>query len=346
MPADTYRESGVDIAAGEEFVKAIRPMADSTHRRGVVGSIGGFAGLFDLRAAGYRDPLLVAATDGTGTKLLLAQETGRLEGLGQDLVAMCVNDLVCHGAEPLFFLDYLATGRLEPKPAKELLAGIVHACQESDTALIGGETAEMPGLYTHGKFDLAGFAVGAVERDAVLPKPVWQGDVVLGFASSGVHANGFSLVRRIATNLGLSWQDPAPFQTDTELGEALLEPTRIYTRTAKALAHWDCIRSLAHITGGGMTGNAARGLPKNLALNIDLASWPLPPVFQWLGLGMKKEEMLAVFNCGIGMIAICPPEKASQARQLAQDCSEQVFQIGEVIPAESDRIRYTGEFRD
>ena len=348
---DSYRKAGVNVAAGDRFVNAIRPLVEGAQRKGVMGQIGGFGGLFDLRAAGYEDPILVAAADGVGTKLCIAAETGRLDTIGIDLVAMCVNDLVCQGAEPLFFLDYYATGKLDPAGARKILAGIAQGCKLANTALIGGETAEMPGLYAPGDFDLAGFAVGAVERSAVLPAPVEPGDVVLGFASSGLHANGFSLVRKtVARNkvqyLNPVWNTPAPFRKDTKLKTCLLEPTRIYVATARALIRHQYVRAFAHITGGGITGNAARPLPPGFAVKIDLASWPLPPVFRWL-IGETKlgpTEMLATFNCGIGMIAICPREVAPEAEQLAASCGEQVFRIGEVIAAERKPVRYTGEF--
>ena len=344
---DSYRKAGVNVAAGDRFVDAIRPLVEGTQRAGTIGQIGGFGGLFDLRAAGYEDPILVAAADGVGTKLRIAAETGRLDTIGIDLVAMCVNDLVCQGAEPLFFLDYYATEKLDPAGAREILAGIAQGCREANTALIGGETAEMPGLYAPGDFDLAGFAVGAVERNAVLPAPVEPGDVVLGFASSGLHANGFSLVRKTVQDLDLAWNAPAPFRKDAELGACLLEPTRIYVAAARALIRHQYVRAFAHITGGGITGNAARPLPPGLAVKIDLASWgALPPVFRWLAeaAGLGPAEMLATFNCGIGMIAICPRKVAPKAGQLAAGCGERAFRIGEVIAEEGEPVRYTGKF--
>ena len=347
---DSYRKVGVDVVAGDQFVGAIRPLVEGTQRAGTIGQIGGFGGLFDLRAAGYEDPILVAAADGVGTKLRIAVETGQLDTIGIDLVAMCVNDLVCQGAEPLFFLDYYATGKLDPAEAHKILAGIAQGCKLANTALIGGETAEMPGLYAPGDFDLAGFAVGAVERNAVLPAPVKPGDVVLGFASSGLHANGFSLVRNAQAHnkvqyLDPAWNAPAPFRKDAELGACLLEPTRIYVATARALIRHRYVRAFAHITGGGITGNAARPLPPGLAVKIDLASWALPPVFRWLvdEARLGPAEMLATFNCGIGMIAICPREVAPEAEQLAAGCGEQAFRIGEVIAAEGEPVRYTGK---
>ena len=344
---DSYRKAGVNVAAGDRFVDAIRPLVEGTQRAGTIGQIGGFGGLFDLRAAGYEDPILVAAADGVGTKLRIAAETGRLDTIGIDLVAMCVNDLVCQGAEPLFFLDYYAAGKLDPCRGARNSGRNCPRLQAGHTALIGGETAEMPGLYAPGDFDLAGFAVGAVERNAVLPAPAESGDVVLGFASSGLHANGFSLVRKTVQDLDLAWNAPAPFRKDAELGACLLEPTRIYVATARELIRHRFVRAFAHITGGGITGNAARPLPPGLAVRIDLTSWgALPSVFRWLAetAGLGPAEMLATFNCGIGMIAICPREVAPEAEQLATSCGEQAFRIGKVIAAEGEPVRYTGKF--
>jgi phosphoribosylformylglycinamidine cyclo-ligase len=307
----TYAKAGVDIDAGAALVAAIGPMAARTSRPGVVDGLGGFGALFDLRAAGFRDPVLVAATDGVGTKLRIAIETGRLDTVGIDLVAMCVNDLVCQGAEPLFFLDYYAAGRLDVAAAASVVAGIAAGCAEAGCALIGGETAEMPGLYAGADFDLAGFAVGAMERGAGLPASVAEGDVLIGLASSGVHSNGFSLVRRIAAEAGLGWEAPCPFDPGS-LGAALLAPTRIYVRPALAALRAGGVRAFAHVTGGGLTENVPRVLPPGLGAEIDLGAWEPPAVFAWLRAagGVADAEMLRTFNCGIGFVAIAAPEHA------------------------------------
>jgi len=330
---DPYREAGVDIEAGNRFVRRIRTAVESTHRPGVMGTIGGFGGLFRLaEAGGWRDPVLVAATDGVGTKLLLARRAGRTHGLGIDLVAMCVNDLVVQGAEPLFFLDYLATGRLEVEEAARLVEGIAEGCREAGCALLGGETAEMPGLYGPGDFDLAGFAVGIAEREELLPQPAKPGDVVLGLASSGVHANGFSLVRRVLEQEGLAPGDPAPFDPARSLAEVLLAPTRIYVKSCLALVRAGLVRALAHITGGGLVDNPPRVLPPGTRMVIDVRSWPLPPVFRFLAerAGIDPFHLVRTFNCGIGMIAVVAPEHAGTARALLEDYGEQVFAIGRI----------------
>src|SRR5581483_10137020 len=296
----TYRDAGVDIDAGNALVEAIGPLAKATRRKGVLGAIGGFGGLFDLKACGFRDPVLVAATDGVGTKLKLAIETGLHEGIGIDLVAMNVNDLVVQGAEPLFLLDYFASGKLDLGVAETVIGSIARGCKEAGCALIGGETAEMPGLYEPGDYDLAGFAVGAVERRAILPrKDIKSGDAILALPSSGVHSNGFSLVRRVVERSGLRLYDPAPFVQGKSLGAALLTPTRIYVKQIlAAIRKTGAIRALAHITGGGLTDNIPRVLPKALAAEIKLASFTLPPVFQWLQreAGLDEAEMLRNFN--------------------------------------------------
>ncbi|MFN6978159.1 MAG: phosphoribosylformylglycinamidine cyclo-ligase, partial [Gemmobacter sp.] len=272
----TYAAAGVDIDAGNALVERIGPMAARTARAGTVAGLGGFGALFDLKAAGYADPILVAATDGVGTKLRLAIDTGILGGVGIDLVAMCVNDLVCQGAEPLFFLDYFATGRLDVEKAAAVIEGIAQGCAAAGCALVGGETAEMPGMYHGGDFDLAGFAVGAMERGAALPQSVAAGDVLLGLGSNGVHSNGFSLVRRVAAAAGLGWDAPAPFGPGT-LGAALLAPTRLYVRPALAAIRAGGVHALAHITGGGLTENLPRVLPEGLGAAIDRGAWALPP---------------------------------------------------------------------
>jgi phosphoribosylformylglycinamidine cyclo-ligase len=307
----TYRDAGVDIDTGNALVEAIAPLAAATKRAGALGGLGGFGGLFDLKACGFADPVLVAATDGVGTKLKLAIETGNHNGIGIDLVAMNVNDLVVQGAEPLFFLDYFACGKLELGVATSVIGSIARGCKEAGCALIGGETAEMPGLYAPGDYDLAGFAVGAVERDRLLPrKDIEAGDVILALPSSGVHANGFSLVRRIVENAGLRWNDPAPFAREVTLGDALLTPTRIYVRQVlETIRRTGAVKALAHITGGGLTDNIPRVLPQHLAAGIALAAFPLPPVFAWLmrEARLPEDEMLRTFNCGIGMIVVVAP---------------------------------------
>mgnify|MGYP006272354471 CR=1 FL=1 len=329
----TYAESGVDIAAGNALVERIKPAAKATERAGVMAGLGGFGALFDPAAAGYADPVLVAATDGVGTKLRIAIDTGEVGGVGIDLVAMCVNDLVCQGAEPLFFLDYFATGALSVDAAAAVVEGIAEGCARAGCALIGGETAEMPGMYAAGDFDLAGFAVGAVERGAILPAGVVEGDVLLGLASSGVHSNGFSLMRRIAEVEGLDWDAPAPFSGGT-LGAALLEPTRIYVRPCLAAIRAGGVHALAHITGGGLTENLPRVLPDGLGAEIDLAAWERPAVFGWAmrAGGVEAAEMLKSFNCGIGMVLAVAPERADALAALLEGEGETVRRIGRVVP--------------
>ena len=304
----TYKDAGVDIDAGEELVNRIGPAAKATRRPGADAALGGFGGLFDLKAAGFKDPILVSGTDGVGTKLKLAIDTGRFDGIGQDLVAMCVNDIVVQGAEPLFFLDYYATGKLDVEAASVTVGGIARACKDSGCALIGGETAEMPGLYAKGDFDLAGFAVGAVERDAILPRldAMKEGDVLVGVPSSGVHSNGYSLVRKVVEKSGLGLDAPAPFAPGKTLGEALLTPTRLYVKDALAAMKTGGIKGLAHITGGGITDNLPRCLPDGLDADVDLSTIAVPPVFQWLAkeASIAGHEMLRTFNCGIGMVAV------------------------------------------
>lgn len=337
----TYAAAGVDIAAGEALVRRIAPLARATERPGVMGGLGGFGALFDPRAAGYDDPILVAATDGVGTKLRLAIETGRLGGVGRDLVAMCVNDLVCQGAEPLFFLDYLATARLDVEAAAAVIEGIAGACRDAGCALIGGETAEMPGMYREGDLDLAGFAVGAAERGRTLPRGVAEGDVLLGLASDGVHSNGFSLVRRIAAEAGLGWDDPAPWGGGA-LGEALLAPTRLYVRPALAAIRAGGVRALAHVTGGGITENLPRVLPEGLGARIDLGAWERPPVFGWLAEAgaVEPAEMLRTFNGGIGLILVVAPE--AEAALAAALAGEAVRRIGAVERGQG--VRYEGRW--
>ena len=301
--------------------------------------IGGFGGLFDMAAAGYRDPILVAATDGVGTKLKVALAAGYHDGVGIDLVAMCVNDLVVQGAEPLFFLDYFATGKLAPKRAETVIAGIAKGCREAGCALIGGETAEMPGMYANEEYDLAGFSVGAVERDAVLDgREIQAGDVVLGLASTGLHSNGFSLVRKIVDDLGLDYGAPAPFGSE-RLGMALLTPTRIYVRSCLAAHKAGLIKGLAHITGGGLLDNIPRILPDGLGVHLDAGKWPLPPVFRWLGEAgaLDVQDMARTFNCGIGMVVITAPAQADDALQVLSNAGETAFRIGSVTSLDNPK---------
>ena len=338
----TYADTGVDIAAGEALVRRIAPAARATGRAGAISGLGGFGGLFDLRAAGFADPILVAATDGVGTKLRVAIETGRLAGLGQDLVAMCVNDLLCQGAEPLFFLDYFATGTLEVEAAAQVIEGVAAACSLAGCALIGGETAEMPGLYASGDFDLAGFAVGATERGAALPQGVAEGDVALGLAADGVHANGFSLVRRIVAEAGLGWDDPAPFGA-LSLGEELLTPTRLYTASVLPAIRSGGVRAVAHVTGGGLVENLPRVLPEGLGCEIDLTAWALPPVFGWLAEAgrLERREVLRTFNAGIGMVTVVAPDRAEALGAALAEAGERVIPLGRVVPGAG--VRFTGE---
>jgi phosphoribosylformylglycinamidine cyclo-ligase len=338
----TYREAGVDIDAGEALVEAIKPLAKATARSGSDAGLGGFGAFFDLKAAGYRDPLLVSTTDGVGTKLKVAIEASRHDGVGIDLVAMCVNDLVVQGAEPLFFLDYFATGKLDVAAARAIIAGIADGCRQAGCALVGGETAEMPGMYAKGDYDLAGFAVGAVERDQALTgADVKQGDVILGLASSGVHSNGFSLVRKIVEQSGLGWTEPCPFDARKSLGEALMTPTRIYVRSVmaaiKAKEKGAGVKALAHITGGGLVDNVPRVLPDALRAEIDAASWKLPSVFGWLmkSGGVPREDMVRTFNCGIGMVAAVAPDAEARVTQVLKEHGETVHRIGEIVPRAS-----------
>ena len=328
----TYADAGVDIDAGNALVDRIKPAAKATSRPGVMGGLGGFGALFDLKAAGYKDPVLVAATDGVGTKLRIAIDTGHVDTIGIDLVAMCVNDLVCQGAEPLFFLDYFATGKLQVEEATRIINGIAKGCADSGCALIGGETAEMPGMYHKGDFDLAGFAVGAMERGGELPHDVAEGDVLLGLASNGVHSNGYSFVRKVVDLSGLGWDAPSPFSEGT-LGQALLTPTRLYVKQALAAVRAGGVHGLAHITGGGLTENPPRVLPEGLACEIDLGAWTLPPVFRWLATtaNMSEPELLKTFNCGIGMIAVVAAGRADALTALLQAEGESVTRLGRIV---------------
>ncbi len=335
MDKARYAAAGVDIDAGNRMVELIKPLVRRTARPGADAEIGGFGGLFDLKAAGFSDPILVAANDGVGTKVKIAIETGRHDTIGIDLVAMSVNDLVVQGAEPLFFLDYFACGKLDPAVGAAVVTGIAQACREVRCALIGGETAEMPGLYQDGDYDLAGFAVGAVGRADLLPRTdIAAGDVVLGLASSGVHSNGFSLVRRIVADTGLAWNVPAPFEPARSLGEALLTPTRLYVPSClAAIRNTKGVKALAHITGGGFIDNIPRVLPDGFSVLLDLDRVPVQPVFKWLAASgnIAEREMLRTFNCGIGMIAVVDAATADAASAQFAANGETVVRLGEVI---------------
>ncbi len=345
----TYAQAGVDIDAGARMVELIKPHVRSTRRPGADGEIGGFGGLFDLKAAGFHDPVLVAANDGVGTKVKIAIDSGIHDTVGIDLVAMCVNDLVVQGAEPLFFLDYYATGRLDPLEGAAVVKGIAAGCVDAGCALIGGETAEMPGLYAKGDYDLAGFAVGAAERGKLLPRAVAAGDVLFGLPSSGVHSNGFSLVRRIVEKTGLAWDSPAPFAPGRTLAEALLVPTKIYVKPLlAALKATDAIAALAHITGGGFPENIPRVLPPGLGVALDLDAIPAPPVFAWLAREgrVAEKEMLRTFNCGIGMVVVVSKARAAEGEQALADAGLAPVRIGEAIVADGDeRVTTRGTLR-
>jgi phosphoribosylformylglycinamidine cyclo-ligase len=342
-----YAAAGVDIDAGNRMVELIKPLVRRTARPGGEAEIGGFGGLFDLKAAGYSDPILVAATDGVGTKVKIAIETGQHDTIGIDLVAMSVNDLIVQGAEPLFFLDYFACGKLDPAVGAAVVGGVATACREVRCALIGGETAEMPGLYQPGDYDLAGFAVGAVPRADLLPRTdIVAGDVVIGLASSGVHSNGFSLVRRVVAAQGLVWDTSAPFEPSRLLGEALLTPTKLYVRSCLAvLRKTKAIKALAHITGGGFTDNIPRVLPDGFSVSLNLNNVPVPPVFKWLARAgnISEQEMLRTFNCGIGMVAVLDANSADAASELFAANGETVVRLGDVIKQSSAaRVAFHG----
>jgi phosphoribosylformylglycinamidine cyclo-ligase len=337
----TYRAAGVDIDAGDALVEAIKPLARATRRAGVLGGLGGFGALFDLKQAGFNDPILVSSTDGVGTKLRIAIDTGLHGTVGIDLVAMCVNDLIVQGAEPLFFLDYFATGKLDVTQAAAVIAGIAEGCRLAGCALVGGETAEMPGMYGGGDYDLAGFAVGAAERGTLLPHPIHPGDAILGLASSGVHSNAFSLVRRIVAESGLFWTTPAPYAPEQTLGQALMTPTRIYVRSVLALHRAGLLKAAAHITGGGLPGNVPRVLPEGMVAALEPV-WPVPPVFRWLARagGVTQEEMVRVFNCGIGMVLVV--SDAAAATALLTEAGETVYRIGAIEAGEGEaKISFT-----
>ncbi|MCY4237198.1 MAG: phosphoribosylformylglycinamidine cyclo-ligase [Rhodospirillaceae bacterium] len=337
--ASRYREAGVDIAAGNRLVDIIGPVAKSTTRPGVFGGIGGFGGLFDLAGAGYRDPILVSATDGVGTKLRIVIETGIHDTIGIDLVAMCVNDLVVAGAEALFFLDYFGTGRLEPDIAASVVTGIAEGCRHARCGLIGGETAELPGMYADGDYDLAGFAVGAVERDQMLTgETITPGDIVLGIGSNGLHSNGFSLVRLLCDEAGIRWNDPAPFDSEKRLSTHLLTPTRIYARSCLAAARAGGLKALAHITGGGLIENIPRVLPDDLGVDLEGGAWAIPPIFTWLqDIGeIDPDEMAITFNCGIGMVAVVEAAAAESVATVLHDQGEAVSIMGAVTTRDPD----------
>lgn len=341
----SYAKAGVDIEAGNALVEAIKPAVKSTKRPGSDTEIGGFGGLFDLRAAGFKDPILVAANDGVGTKLNIAIDADCHDTVGIDLVAMCVNDLIVQGAEPLFFLDYFATGKLNVEQGKTIIEGIAEGCRQAGAALIGGETAEMPGMYSGSDYDLAGFAVGAVERGSLLPSELAAGDVILGLGSSGVHSNGFSLVRKIVEVEKLSWQSPAPFAPDVSLGQALLEPTRIYVKSVlAAIRDTGEVKALAHITGGGFVENIPRVLPDHLAASVDLGAINPPAVFSWLQKagGVEELEMLRTFNCGVGMVVVVSAEAKNQVLEIFKANGENAFELGQLVVRDGDAVLFEG----
>ncbi|MEN3930932.1 phosphoribosylformylglycinamidine cyclo-ligase [Microvirga sp. W0021] len=343
----TYAQSGVDIDAGNAMVEQIKPLVKATRRSGADAEIGGFGGLFDLKAAGFKDPILVAANDGVGTKVKIAIESGIHHTIGIDLVAMCVNDIIVQGAEPLLFLDYFATGKLAPSVGVEIVRGIAEGCLQAGCALIGGETAEMPGLYSDGDYDLAGFAVGAAERGTLLPKNVSEGDVLIGLPSSGVHSNGYSLVRKIVEVSKLSWNDPAPFKPDYPLALALLEPTRIYVKPLlKVIRSTGAIHGLVHITGGGFPENIPRILPQGLGARLDLSSFSLPPVFKWLAQvgNVAEHEMLRTFNCGFGMIVVAEAGRETKVLSaLEAEGEKKPVIIGSIVKHHSgERVETVG----
>jgi phosphoribosylformylglycinamidine cyclo-ligase len=344
----SYRAAGVDIDAGEALVEAIKPLAAMTRRVGADAALGGFGALFDLKAAGFRDPILVAANDGVGTKLKIAIDTGRHATVGIDLVAMCVNDLLAQGAEPLFFLDYFAAGKLEVETARAVIAGVAEGCREAGCALIGGETAEMPGLYHGADYDLAGFAVGAVERGALLPRAdIAEGDVLIGLPSSGVHSNGYSLVRRLVVEAKLAWDAPAPFAAASTLGAALLAPTRIYVRSVLAAirATGSAVKGIAHITGGGLSENLPRVLPQGLAAHVDLGAWRMPAVLAWLQHVSHLDDaaMLRTFNCGIGLVVIAERAEAETVASVLAVGGEMPVRLGEIEPGRGAKSRAKGK---
>ena len=333
----TYAQAGVDIDAGNALIERIKPLAKATRRPGADAALGGFGALFDLKAAGYADPLLVSTTDGVGTKLKVAIETGMHDTVGIDLVAMCVNDLLAQGAEPLLFLDYFATGKLNVEEAARVVGGIAEGCLQAGAALVGGETAEMPGMYGEGDYDLAGFSVGAVERGAVLPRMGDQqaGDLIIGLASSGPHSNGYSLVRRIVERSGLAWTDTAPFDENLSLAKALMAPTRIYIKSVLPQIKAGRIKGCAHITGGGLIENPPRAIAEGLEAKFDWNAWPLPPVFAWMQQvgGVSDHELRRTFNCGVGLILIVAPQDAPEVLEGLLAADEDAFVCGELVAA-------------
>ncbi len=341
MKQSAYKDAGVDIDAGEELVSRIKPAVARTKRPGMMGNLGGFGALFDPKAAGYKDPILVSSTDGVGTKIKIAIDAGRHETIGIDLVAMCVNDLVVQGAEPLFFLDYFATGKLEVGVAQTVIEGIARGCEEAGCALIGGETAEMPGMYGAGDYDLAGFTVGAVERDDVLTgETINAGDVIIGLPSSGVHSNGYSLVRKLfSSTIGFTYDTPAPFDTGKTMGDVLLTPTRIYVKPLLAALKLGGIKGMAHITGGGLTENIPRVLPENTTAELNAASWTRPGIFGWLAKAgnMDAGDMARTFNCGIGMVVVIESGREQAIIDSLKTSGEKPVVIGQIIPRTSDQ---------
>ncbi|MDO9432266.1 MAG: phosphoribosylformylglycinamidine cyclo-ligase [Pseudomonadota bacterium] len=333
----TYAQAGVDIDAGNDLIERIKPLAKATRRPGADAALGGFGALFDLKAAGYADPLLVSTTDGVGTKLKIAIDTDQHDTVGIDLVAMCVNDLLAQGAEPLLFLDYFATGKLNVEEATRVVAGIAEGCKQAGAALVGGETAEMPGMYAEGDYDLAGFSVGAVERGAVLPTLDTQkpGDLLIGLGSSGPHSNGYSLVRRVVERSGLAWDAPAPFAEGKTLAQALMAPTRIYIKSVLPQIKAGRIKGAAHITGGGLIENPPRAIAEGLEAKFDWEAWALPPVFQWLAEvgGISEHELRRTFNCGVGMMLIVSPENLPDVLDGLLHAGEDAFVCGELVEA-------------
>ena len=349
MKQSAYKDAGVDIEAGAELVERIKPAVKRTMRAGTMGGLGGFGALFDPKAAGFKDPILVSSTDGVGTKIKIAIEANRHETIGVDLVAMCVNDLIVQGAEPLFFLDYFATGKLEVGVAQSVIEGIARGCEMAGCALIGGETAEMPGLYSAGDYDLAGFTVGAVEREQVLTgADICAGDVVIGLPSSGVHSNGYSLVRKIFGQSGLEYNSPAPFDRNREIGDVLLTPTRIYVKPMLAALRSGGIKGIAHITGGGLTENIPRVLPQQTCVRLNAASWQRPEIFGWLAaLGkIDAEDMARTFNCGIGLVVIVAANEAGNIAKILTDQGEQPVVIGTVESRDTDAPQVIIENQD
>ena len=342
----SYKQAGVDIDAGNALVEAIKPAVRSTRRPGADGEIGGFGGLFDLKSAGFEDPVLVAANDGVGTKLRIAIESGKHDTIGIDLVAMCVNDLIVQGAEPLFFLDYFATGKLDVAQGAAIVEGIAEGCRQAGCALIGGETAEMPGMYQAGDYDLAGFSVGAAERNALLPrKDIAEGDVLVAIASSGPHSNGYSLIRKVVELTGAIWNPPAPFDASQSLADALLTPTKIYVKPLLAALKANIgIKALAHITGGGFTENIPRVLPEGLAARVDLNAVAVPPVFGWLArnAGLDEQEMLRTFNCGVGMLVAVERDEADALVSHLTDAGETAYLVGELVARKDRPVAFDG----